>query len=168
MSIEEFLLRSRRRRPSGPHWMRIKRYLLIASLLTIFARPTTGAFINFQNCLSPNIINNKPPILQFVPLHVAAVFNTTDPSHNLNITVWGNVTGSNPLVVLPPPDDPSWSNPNRTDGKIIHVDPTTNTATTLLTKVNVLSYMSYSDDADFCTQLINGSCPLGPSFRANG
>src|SRR5438128_1398052 len=82
MSIKEFLLlRSRRRRPSGLLWTQIEQFLLISSLIAIFATPTTGAYVNFQNCLSPNIINNKPPTLQFVPLHVAAAFNTTDPSH---------------------------------------------------------------------------------------
>lgn len=105
-------------------------------------------------------------------MFVDAVFNATDPAHNLKVTVWGNVTGSLPLVALPAWDDTEyWDNTNNTDGKIQDVpDPDgANKLTTLYNKVNVLTYEPWSQDPalEWCNELVNASCPLGPSFNAN-
>lgn len=145
--------------------------VLIASLWII---PTSAVFIDFQNCLSESYQNDVPLALQFDPLYLNAVFNTTDSSHNLNITVYGNVTGSGPenLVLLPPSNDTSYWNSSQTNlgGKIENIPdppPGVNKYTTLFNKVNVLTYEPWSDTVNFCDQLINASCPLAPSFNAN-
>jgi hypothetical protein len=160
-------LRWRRRSYSGTLG-----YLLVL-LACLWIIPASAVFIDFQNCLSNGYQNDTPLKLQFDPLYLDAVFNTTDPSHNLNITVWGNVTGSGPMnqVLLPPANDTDYWNSNQTNlgGKIEHVpDPTgVNKFTTLVNKINVLNYQPWSDTVDFCDQLINASCPLAPSFGAN-
>jgi ML-like domain len=144
--------------------------VLIASLWVI---PTSAVFIDFQNCLSQSYQNDVPLQLQFDPLYMDAVFNTTDPSHNLHITVWGNVTGSGPeiLVLLPPADNKTYWSSNETNlGGKIEDNPTpdgANKLTTLFSKVNVLTYEPWSQTVEFCNQLINASCPLSPSFTAN-
>jgi hypothetical protein len=114
-----------------------------------------------------------PLQLQFDPLYLDAVFNTTDSSHNLHITVWGNVTGSGPenLVILPPANNTAYWNSNQTNlGGKIEDNPTpdgVNKLTTLFNKVNVLTYEPWSETVEFCNQLINATCPLAPSFNAN-
>jgi hypothetical protein len=143
--------------------------LFIASLMVT---PTFAVFVDFQNCLSQGYQHDQPLQLQFDPLYVNAVFNTTNPSHNLNITVWGNVTGSGPkdLTVLPPANSSYWSSNSTSEGgKIENVpDPIrVNKETTLFSKVNVLTYEPWSETVSFCAQLINASCPLSPSFTAN-
>lgn len=155
----------------GDRWTVLASLLIL--LLTIEITPASAAFINFQNCLSESYQTQTPLSLQFVPLYVNAVFNRTDPSFNLNVTVWGNVTGSgpDPLVNLPPANNTEyWDNPANTQGKIQDIpDPSLAKPllTTLFNKVNVLTYEPFSQAVDFCDQLINGSCPLGPSFTAN-
>ena len=169
--------RSRKRRPPF-RWP--QRFLfgtwghLAVLVATLFINPTTAVFIKYQNCLSEAYQNDQPLSLQFVPLFVDAVFNTKDPSHNLLVTVWGNVTGSgpSPLVALPSANDTSyWSNPNNTQGKIAN-DPDPTSAdprlTTLFNKVDVLTYEPWSEAVDFCDQLVNATCPLGPQFFVNG
>ncbi|KAI9680918.1 MAG: hypothetical protein M1829_000998 [Trizodia sp. TS-e1964] len=137
--------------------------LLLCSILCSQAR---AAFVSFENCLDPIIINSSPLQLQFIPSVAAATFNTTDSSHNMNVTVWGNVSGSaTPLTPLPPPTDRSWTNPNITVGKIADIEGTV--ASTLSSKVTYLSYTPYQNYSRFCDQLINGTCPLGPVFVAN-
>jgi hypothetical protein len=144
--------------------------VLIASLWVI---PTSAVFIDFQNCLSQSYQNDVPLQLQFDPLFMDAVFNTTDSSHNLHITVWGNVTGSGPenLVLLPPANDTYWTSNQTNLGGKIEDNPTgpdgVNKLTTLFNKVNVLTYEPWSQTVEFCNQLINASCPLAPSFTAN-
>lgn len=97
--------------------------LLLAGLVSFLATPSAAVFINFDNCLSDSIINSTPLQLQFIPLFVDAVFNTSDPSHNLNVTIYGNVSGQATEGVYPPPTDASWSDPNDTFGKIVDVSP---------------------------------------------
>lgn len=152
----------------SPVWM----LMLLASIWIV---PVSGVFIDFQNCLSDAYQKNTPLQLQFVPKFVNAVFNTTDPNHNLNVTVWGNVTGSGPehLVILPPANDTDYWNSNQTNlgGKILDLpdpDDTDPKLTTLFSKVNVLTYEPWSESVKFCNQLVNSSCPLGPVFSANG
>lgn len=139
--------------------------VLVTLLLAILVSPVHGAYLTFDNCLSNNVINNDPTILQFDPLNVTAFFNTTAPSHNLNITIYGNVSGLTTVQPYPAPDDPQWTNPNDTLGKIVRVDPTNNKYTTLFSTLNVLSYTPYQAPASiFCDSVINGDCPLSPAF----
>lgn len=142
---------------------------MLALFLNFIITPASAVFISFQNCLPRNVQNSAQ--LQIIPLHVDAVFDTTDPSHNLNLTVWGNVTGSLPELDLPSGTNTSyWNNPNMTDGKIVDVpDPEgVNVKTSFFRKVNALTYQPYQAAvADFCESLINATCPLGPVFPEN-
>jgi hypothetical protein len=142
-------------------------YGLLAMLLCLLITPATAAFINFQNCLSQAYQDTDPPALQFVPLFMDASFNTTDPSHQLMVTVWGNITGAYTQVQLPPPNSPAWTNPNFTDGKIENLPYPHTKWTTLSRKINVLTYEPWKQNARFCDVLVNGTCPLAPSFTAN-
>lgn len=158
-------------------WLRRGRFSTIMHLsillMALFAVPASAVLIEFDNCLSEDVQQNAPLQLQFVPLFVDAKFNTTDPSHELQVTVWGNVTGSGTThrFLLPPPNDPYWrSNETNEEGKIQDLpEPTANSLllTTLSNKVNVLTYEPWAHSFDFCNSLINASCPLGPSFFAN-
>lgn len=126
-----------------------------------------AAFVNFHNCLDENIINSDPRRLQWVPLYLDARFNTQDSSHGLNLTFYGNVTGQTLQGEYPPADDPDWTNPNVTFGKITDVG-SGNKFSTLLSKFKLLTYDVYeAPGQQFCDALINGSCPLGPYFDAN-
>jgi len=138
-------------------------YGLLAMLLCLLITPATAAFINFQNCLS----QPYPPTPQFVPLFMDASFNTTDPSHQLMVTVWGNVSEAYTQVPLPPPNSPDWTNPNYTNGKIENLPYPYTKWTTLSRKVNVLTYEPWKENDQFCEVLVNGTCPLAPSFTAN-
>lgn len=145
----------------------ILRYGLLSIFVCLLITPATAALINFQNCLSQVYQNNNPPALQFVPLFMDASFNTTDPSHRLVVTVWGNVTEVYTKVQLPPSTDPDWTNPNFTNGKIENLPAPGTKWTTLSKKVNVLTYEPWKQSDKFCDVLVNGTCPLGPSFTAN-
>jgi len=143
--------------------------LLVASLWVV---PTCAVFIDFSNCLTQAVQNNRPLQLQLVPKFVDAQFNTSGSAHKLSVTVWGNVTGSLPLANLPPSNDTDYWNSNTTDtnnGKIVDVPfpDSANKFTTLFNKVNVLTYMPWSHSVDFCSSLVNATCPLVPSFSAN-
>jgi len=147
--------------------------VLIASLWIV---PASAVLIDFQNCLSDAAKSNLPLQLQFVPLFVDAVFNTTDPNHQLAVTVWGNITGSTvgdaPRLVLPGANDTEYWNGNSTTngGKIVdspYPDVASPKLTTLTNKVDVLTYEPWSENLDFCNSLINASCPLGPRFFVN-
>lgn len=157
------------RRPSyWGHW-RISGGLLHTVLLFVLAilvPATDAAFINFTNCLSQAIINSaNPQQLQFVPLFFNAIFNESDPKHNLNITVYGNVTGQATTGTYPNASDPSWSDPDNPFGKIVNA---TVNYTTLFASYDVLTYTAYdAPAAQFCPSVINGSCPLGPVFFTN-
>lgn len=144
--------------------------LLIACLWIV---PISAVMIEFENCLSDATKNDVPLQLQIVPQFVDAVFDTTDPAHNLRMTVWINVNGTfNSMVPLPSPNDTAYWNGNETDqgGKILDVplpDALAPLRTTLFNKVNVLTYEPWSSSAGWCQQLKNGSCPLGPRFNIN-
>jgi hypothetical protein len=145
--------------------------ILVASLWIV---PISAVFIDFQNCLSNGYQKNTPIQLQFIPKFLNAVFDTKNPDHNLNVTVWGNVAGSGPdhLVILPPPNNTDYWGSNQTNlgGKILDLpepDDPKPKLTTLFTKVNVLSYEPYSNSSAFCGQLHNGACPLAPVFNVN-
>ncbi|KAI1780131.1 hypothetical protein F4818DRAFT_401905 [Hypoxylon cercidicola] len=138
-------------------------------------RTASAIGVAFENCLPDNYIwSNQPPEqvqLQWIPVFVDAVFDTQNPSHNLLVTVWGNVTGRVGTDSLPPPGDASWSDPEQVlNGKILNI-PEPNVpadqrkVTTLHTKTDVLTYEPQHLNVNFCDSLLNGTCPLGPVFE---
>lgn len=142
-------------------WVGVMQILLIAIVAII--EPATAASVNFENCMSPNVVNSQQ--LQFIPLFVNATFNSSAISHNLNITVYGNVTGRTHSAPLPGPTDGHWLNPNETEGKIPDLSPDNNKYTTLKTTFNVLDYTPYNaEPSRFCDSTVQGICPLAPSF----
>ena len=154
------------RRPSSSKFLRIILVSLIIIGLT--AELSSAALIDFENCLSPNVVNSAPLQLQFIPTNFSATFNTTFPSHNLNVTVYGNVAGQATEGPYPPPEDPSWTDPNSTFGKIVDLSQSNNRYTTLLSEFNVLSYTPFDAPATrFCNDTVRGKCPIVPLFNAN-
>ena len=159
---------SRPRRPRRARWIRstglLPLVLLTALLLVDCAN---AAFIDYNNCLDPNIVNsNNPQQLQFVPLFVWATFNSSS-SHNINVTVYGNVTGIATQQPYPAVDDPQWKNPNDSVGKIPDIAGPTDDQkyTTFTTEFNVLDYTPYNPDATrFCNSSALIDCPLTPVF----
>ena len=139
--------------------------LLLLTTALYWLGPVQAAYVDFENCLDTNTVNSNPRLLQFVPLNVSAVFNTSDSNHNLNVTVYGNVTGMATLEDYPPPDAPSWSNPNDTFGKIPDIEDSWDKYTTLFTTLNVLSYTPYSAlPARFCNATLNKALHYGYSL----
>jgi hypothetical protein len=145
--------------------------ILVASLWIL---PTSAVFLDFQNCLSNDYKQNTPTQLQFVPKFLNARFNSTNPDHSLNVTVWGSVAGSGPehLVLLPPANDTDYWRSNQTNlgGKILDIpepDSAQPKITTLFNKVNVLTYEPFQESTAFCGRILNGTCPLAPAFDAN-
>ena len=137
-------------------------------MVAALAGLSTAAFVTFENCMSPNIVGSDPRQLQFRPLFVKATFNATAQSHNLNVTVYGNVSGVATLEPLPRFGDPHWDDPKETLGKIPELDIFNNKYTTLKAAFKVLDYTPYTaDPVPFCSRLIKGQCPLAPSFLAN-
>ncbi|KAH8602680.1 hypothetical protein B0O99DRAFT_498846 [Bisporella sp. PMI_857] len=145
-------------------------YLVV---LCLWVMPTSAALLKFQNCLSNEYRNSIPLELQMVPKYLNAVFDTTDSDHMLNVTVWFNVTGSGPheFLVSPGRDDPYWtSNQTNLGGKIVDVpDPDYNVATTLINKVNVVTYQPWAETAFFCSRAgeFGTQCPISPVFDSN-
>ncbi|KAH1587238.1 hypothetical protein KXW65_007700 [Aspergillus fumigatus] len=142
--------------------------LLMVSLLTLISS-ARAALLNFENCLDASIIKSDPLQLQFVPLDVSVVFDLQDPLYTLNVTIYGNVSGTaDRSSSYPSPDDPRWSNPNDTVGKIVDLNTANNKYSTLLTEVDVVSFSPYNEPSRFCDAVIQGGpCPLGPVFYAN-
>lgn len=149
------------------HFTCYLRCWLTVLAVCMLIRPSKAVLIEYQNCLSDAYLNSDPTRLQFVPNYVDAVFNTTDSNHNLRLTIYGNVTGTDTIITLPALDSPDWKNPNYTDGKIVNVTSSTDKETTLYSKADFLSYEPWTSTVGFCDQLINGTCPLGPAFDAN-
>ena len=148
----------------------ILRTVLLVIILPI--RLSTAAFISFDNCLGPDVINsNHPQLLQFVPLFVWATFNTSAKSYNLNVTAYGNVAGLAFQQQYPNLTDPQWTNPNETVGKIpdVYGSGSSATYTTFTTSFNVLDYKPYaSEAARFCNTSSVTACPLAPVFNFTG
>ncbi|KAL8713230.1 MAG: hypothetical protein Q9220_002751 [cf. Caloplaca sp. 1 TL-2023] len=114
--------------------------------LLLFTRPSSAVYIDFKNCLSPNIINSASqpqPLLQFTPYHVWAAFNASAPSHTLNVTVYGNISGIATNETRPAWNDPQWLNSNKTLGKIVDEDQSNNHWSTFFARFNVLDYTPY-------------------------
>ncbi|OAA80655.1 integral membrane protein [Akanthomyces lecanii RCEF 1005] len=165
--------RSRRRLLSGLTFTPL--FLLYALLaLLLAAVPVSAVRIPFTNCLDEKYIAAKK--LQWQPVYADAKFDTTDPRHMLEIIVWGNVTGSQDPANPPPSlqEDPNrlyWKDDSNTNGKIVQT-PNPNAAqpnaTTLIRRVNVLTYRPVNERVNFCTQALNGGvCPLGPNFNTS-
>ena len=140
-------------------------------LLGMLFNASHAAFIPFENCLPESYKNNNPVPLQWQPLRVDASFDTANPKHTLQVTMWGNVTGAFTNISLPPAGSPHWSDETKLDGKILgepEPDVPQPKLTTLHSKIEVLTYELWSDNTNFCnTSLANASCPLAPVFDAN-
>lgn len=141
-------------------------YLLVIVLLAALTTPADAVLINnFENCLTKAYQDTAA--LQFTPRFVDVVFNTSNPAHNLRVTVWGNVSGSVTNVTLPAASSDLWSDSGYTDGKIVNYTASTNKLTTLSSKFEFLSYEPWSSETEFCSQIENGTCPLAPVFTGN-
>lgn len=146
--------------------------IIIVLISTFWVAPVSAVFIEFSNCLEESYQGNYPYELQFVPYFLWAAFNTTESTHNLAVQVWGDVKGSGPAAVptIPPSsNDTAYWQSNSTDtnnGKIVD-EPTPGKLTTLSNKVTVLTYEPFNQFVDFCNQLVNATCPLGPAFNAS-
>ncbi|KAK8202493.1 hypothetical protein BKA81DRAFT_387006 [Phyllosticta paracitricarpa] len=142
--------------------------LTLLVLLCLYSRAVNAAFIVFDNCLDPSIVNSHPKQLQFTPYFFNARFNTSAPDHNLNVTIYGNVSGQATEGTLPSADNTSyWTNPNDTFGKIVDLSVSNNKLTTLFAKSQVLSYTPFDEASRFCEATVNTTCPIGPAFYMN-
>lgn len=141
---------------------------VLVILACLLIRPAAAVLIPFDNCLPDSYRNYDPLPLQWNPLYVDARFDTDDPGHNLQIIVWGNVSGSYKTVELPAATNESyWDNPELTDGKLLDFTNPDFKVTTLSSKVNVLTYEPFGNFSSFCNySLVNGSCPLSPVFNS--
>ena len=153
-----------------PSVFNILRAVLLVMFLPI--RFSTAAFINFDNCLSRDIVNSpNPKLLQFEPLFVWAAFNSSAGSYNLNVTAYGNVAGIATKQPYPDETDPQWKNASETVGKIPDVYGSGPNAlyTTFTTQFNVLAYTPYAPDAArFCNTSSLTACPVAPVFDFTG
>lgn len=164
------------RPPPRPRRKRMESFLPALStlvLLTFVFLPVANAvFINFDNCLDRSYQFADPPRLSFTPLFVWADFNTTEPSHHLNVTVYGNVSGQYTGGPYPGPDDPKWSDPKESFGKIPNVWQPNNKLTTLFADFKALTYSAWSSGPQqFCNYTIpntNTTCPIVPLFPGKG
>ncbi|KAF2002034.1 hypothetical protein P154DRAFT_401763, partial [Amniculicola lignicola CBS 123094] len=139
-------------------------------VLSILLPAASAVYINFDNCLDQGYKNAPDPVrLQFVPLHVNAKFNTSAPSHNLNVTIFGNVKGQSISGDYPLPNSTRWQDPKDNFGKIIDYDPNTVKYTTLFENFKVLTYTAYEpkQGSIFCQSTVNTACPMGPRFDVN-
>ena len=146
-------LRRRRRRHrmvhvhDGTAWLRM---LMVVVMVFLLVSPVRAVLLDFDNCLDESVVNSSPLQLQFVPLDVDVTFDLVDPLRPLNVTVYGNVSGTT--------DQHS---------RIEDLDVENNKYSTLLKSVDVVSFTPYSDAARFCDSVIQGDCPLAPVYYAN-
>ncbi|GAO15109.1 hypothetical protein UVI_02048320 [Ustilaginoidea virens] len=110
--------------------------MLVFALLT----PNQVAAVRIQptNCLPESFQAQKPPFIQWVPIAADARFDTANDKHNFRFIVWGNVTGSLNQQPLPGPGSRDWTNPNKTDGKIINSENSAN-GTTVKSSIGTLT-----------------------------
>lgn len=156
-----------KRRRQGCSWSLGWWSALVCTVL-LWASPAAAALLEFENCLSESIRGSDPLQLQYVPLDVAITFNLTDPLHPLNITIYGNVSGTaDRRTNYPSISDPSWKDPNSTVGKIVDLSSENYKYSTLLTSFDILSFTPYKNPSRFCDSLTQGECPLGPVFDYN-
>lgn len=143
--------------------------MIFICVLAFLTNSASAAFLEFNNCLEPSILND-PTQLQFVPLFFEVIYDTSSGPNPLNITIYGNVTGAAQGQTAPPAGSSQWDNSSDTAGKIVNiVDSDGNrTYTTLFTTLDLLSFTPYDQPSEFCQNVIQGSCPLGPVFDVNG
>lgn len=140
---------------------------MLSVVLTSLLSPAHAVLHSFGNCLPENIQNSDPLQLQFIPSNVSVVLDSR-PLYTLNVTVYGNVSGlADTTAPYPPPDDTGWGDPNNTVGKIEDVSLSNNKFSTLVTKIDVLTFSPYDEPSRFCESVVQGECPLGPAFNAN-
>lgn len=152
-----------------PLWSGLQTMLLMAILFS--PQSSMAAFIAFENCLDPSIINSNPQTLQFFPLFVWASFDSSLNGNGINVTAFGNVAGIATQQSYPNISDPQWQNPNDTVGKIPDVAgiPGQEKYTTFTTQFNVLDYTPYNPPATrFCNSSAITACPLAPVFNFTG
>ena len=142
--------------------------LLLLALLCV--QPASAVLLPFENCLPSNYIasnNAEHAQLQWVPLYLDAKFDLENPTHQLTVTVYGNITGTVGNTTLPAWNDKKqWNGTNTLNGKIQNQpDGPQGKATTLFSKVDVLSYEPYKSTTNFCNSTKNAACPLGPVFN---
>ena len=155
--------RPRRKRTAVFGYDHVSVITLLLSLLAILPF-ANAAFIEFENCLETGIKTSNR--LQFTPLFVWADFENNNPRHNLNITIYGNVSGSEIQGDFPPPNSEKWHDPNVTFGKIVDLSPNTPTLTTLFSNYQVLTYTAYNANASqFCLSTVNAACPIAPVWN---
>lgn len=160
---------SKRRRGRAPRrWSSsVAWWMALVCVVLSWAAPATAALLNFDNCLSQTILDSNPPQLQYIPLNVSVQFNLTDPLRPLNVTVYGNVSGTADGSTAPSSTDPSWSNSSSTVGKIVDLSAANNKYSTLITSFDVLSFTAWGNASRFCESVTQGECPLGPVFNYN-
>lgn len=155
---------SKRRRP----WLWSSWWWIALVWMISCVSPAAAVLLNFNNCLGTAIIESSPLQLQFVPLDVDVKFNLANSLYPLNVTVYGNVSGTaDRRSKYPSPNNPKWKNSSDTVGKIVDLSTSNNKYTTLLTSFQVLNFYPYIHASRFCTSLTRGECPLGPVFYAN-
>lgn len=130
-------------RNSSNSWLII--VFCVVAYLTSLAN---AAFINFDNCLEANLLND-PSELQFVPQFFSVVYDPSPGPNPIEIVIYGNVTGNGEIV-----------NIVNNDGN--------ETYTTLFTTLDVLNFTPYDHATQFCQNVTQGSCPLGPVVNVNG
>lgn len=144
--------------------------LLGLTFLTLFVAHAQAAFVEFSSCLTGN--RTDPNILHFIPHYVDVAFDTQQPSHMLNITVFGNVTGQDFDGPLPPADSPLWNDPGYVDGKLLDIGRSGQGApgrSALQQDLHVLSYTPATFNAtQFCQSTTDGTtCPVAPVFNVD-
>lgn len=151
---------------SGSQWTSVWWIALVC--LVTWVSPTAAVLLDFDNCLSKTTLESSPLQLQFVPTNVSVTFNISDSLNPLNVTVYGNVSGTTSRTAnYPAPDSADWKNPNWTDGKIEDLSSSGNMYSTLLTDFNVLSFTPFSNASRFRDSVTQGTFPLAPVFSYN-
>ncbi|EME46848.1 hypothetical protein DOTSEDRAFT_70718 [Dothistroma septosporum NZE10] len=141
--------------------------VLLLVLQSLLFTAIDAAFVTFENCLPDSTQNSD--LLKFTPSFVNATFiNTAGSTHDLDLTIYGNVSGRQYQEPLPAGNDSYWSNDNETNGKIVNVAQGGN-YTTLIADYTVLTFTAYNNQGEqFCSTLNNNeSCPLSPVFDFN-
>ncbi|KAI4591957.1 hypothetical protein KJ359_012032 [Pestalotiopsis sp. 9143b] len=127
--------------------------------------------VSFDNCLSDDYVwtshlsDPNSTQLQWVPEFVDATFDHDDDIHTLVITVWGNVTGRVGSSDIPAWNSADWDDPTLGLNGKIQNKPNAANLTTLHNKIDVATFTPYLSNENFCDNINNGSCPLGPVFK---
>lgn len=108
-------------------------------------RLTPPTLAPLHTCFDPDIISCfTPSQLSSICLHF---------HHSVSLHI------NHPSLTPTPP----------TVGKIVNVSPSNNKYSTLFQEFDVLTYTAYNAPAsEFCQSVVNGSCPLAPSFSNLG